>query len=878
MHLVITHEQADFDALAASLAVSLLDSQAVPVLPRRLNRNLRAYLTLYGDRLPFIEFDELPRQPIEHLTLVDTQSMISLKGVGPETRVSIVDHHPPAEGLPEAWQVSVDEVGATTTLLVEMLQEQPPVLEPLTATFLLLGIYEDTGSLTYGGTTARDVRAAAWLMEHGANLEIAAEFLNHPLSNGQRLLYDRLLENAETLTFHGASVVIACASAEGLDDEISTIAHKLRDLFDPDGLFVLVALDSHVQLVARSTSGAIDVARVAEHFGGGGHDRAAAALIRDKVISSVRAELLSLLPAVVAPALTVGEIMSRGPHLLGPQVTVAQAARAMQRFGHEGYPVVEGGKVIGLLTRRAVDRAMAHGMGSRPVASVMDAGNVVVRPGDSIQHLQRMMILHDWGQVPVVDPQDGSIIGIVTRTDLIKSLGLAQPRITRSAWIDKLEQALPAVRLALLKRIATAAEERGDAVYIVGGFVRDLLLDQPSTDFDVVVEGEAIGLAQKLAADLGGRVSSHRRFGTAKWILEPQAPPLVELWPAVDESEADLPASLDFVTARTEFYTHPTALPSVERGSIKLDLHRRDFTINTMALRLDGRHYGQLLDPWGGERDLRDGKIRVLHSLSFIDDPTRMLRAVRLEQRLGFSIEARTLQLLKEARPLLERVSGERIRSELALIFSEPSCLAALGRLMELGLLAAIAPDLTWDDWLASRFDCASAFQAPHQWNLAHPPDREGLFYALWLFRLAPGRAQAVCERLHMAAGPRALILQANRLGSLMQSLPGGLPPSAVVERLESASESALAAAWIALQDDPEARKLIASYLTLWRAVQPTVDGDDLRRLGLPPGPAYRRVLSQLRAAWLDGDIADQEQERCRLKTLLAEEAHDRST
>jgi tRNA nucleotidyltransferase (CCA-adding enzyme) len=877
MHLIVTHEQADFDALAASLAVSLLDSQAIPALPRRLNRNLRAYLTLYGDRLPFVEFDELPRQPIEHLTLVDTQTMVSLKGVGPETRVSVIDHHPPAQGLPEAWQVSVDEVGATTTLLVEMLQEQPPPLEPLTATLLLLGIYEDTGSLTYGGTTARDVRAAAWLMEHGANLEIAAEFLNHPLSNGQRLLYDRLLENAETLTFQGASVVIACASAEGLDDEISTIAHKLRDLFDPDGLFVLVALDSHVQLVARSNSDAIDVARVAEHFGGGGHDRAAAALIRGKKISSVRAELLSLLPAVVTPALTVGEIMSRGPHLLEPQVTIAQAAKAMQRFGHEGYPVVEEGSVIGLLTRRAVDRAMSHGMGGRPVASVMDAGNVVVRPGDSIQHLQRMMILHDWGQVPVIDA-DGSIIGIVTRTDLLKSLGLAQPRDARSAWVDKLEQALLAARLALLKRIAAAAEERGDAVYIVGGFVRDLLVDQPSTDFDLVVEGDAIGLARQLAADLGGRVSSHRRFGTAKWILERQAGPLIEQLRALGDSGRELPASLDFVTARTEFYTHPTALPSVERGSIKLDLHRRDFTINTMALRLDGRHYGELLDPWGGERDLQDGKIRVLHSLSFVDDPTRMLRAVRLEQRLGFNIEKRTLQLLKEARSLLERVSGERIRSELALIFAEHSCRAALERLSELGLLAAISPDLTWDSWLASRFECALSFQAPQTWNLAQAPERQGLLYALWLFRLPPERAGAVCDKLHVGASQRSLIMQANRLGSIMQSMPAGLGPSAVVERLESCSESALAAAWIALQDEAETRKLIESYLADWRAVHPSVDGDDLRRLGLPPGPAYRRVLYQLRAAWLDGQISDQKQERRLLEKLLAEEVHDRSS
>ncbi len=194
----------------------------------------------------------------------------------------------------------------------------------------------------------------------------------------------------------------------------------------------------------------------------------------------------------------------------------------------------------------------------------------------------------------------------------------------------------------------------------------------------------------------------------------------------------DLPASLDLVSARTEFYAHPTALPSVQRGSIKLDLHRRDFTINTLALRLDGVHYGELLDPWGGGRDLRDRLIRVLHSISFIDDPTRMLRAVRLEQRLGFAIEARTLELMQQAMPLLDRVSGERLRDELALVLDEACAGAILTRLQALGLLSAIHPALDWDAWLEARFIEARTFQPPEAWRLRETPQPERLHYALW--------------------------------------------------------------------------------------------------------------------------------------------------
>jgi tRNA nucleotidyltransferase (CCA-adding enzyme) len=286
----------------------------------------------------------------------------------------------------------------------------------------------------------------------------------------------------------------------------------------------------------------------------------------------------------------------------------------------------------------------------------------------------------------------------------------------------------------------------------VGGFVRDLLLGAPSVDFDLVVEIDAIGLAHSLVDVYGGRISSHRRFGTAKWRLDREHPNLLQdLGGRLVEAD-ELPENLDFVTARTEFYLHPTALPSVERGNIKLDLHRRDFTINTLALRLDGRFYGQLLDYWGGGRDLREGLIRVLHSISFIDDPTRMLRAVRLEQRLGFEIESRTLELLKQALPLLDRVSGERIRSELILMFREGHLLEIMARLEEIGLLEAIHPAFTWDVWLKARFEQARAFIPPQEWYLTITPKREFLLYSLLCFRLSTEEAKAVCNRLHLPA------------------------------------------------------------------------------------------------------------------------------
>jgi len=519
---------------------------------------------------------------------------------------------------------------------------------------------------------------------------------------------------------------------------------------------------------------------------------------------------------------------------------------------------------------------MTYGMGKNPISSIMEAGDLVVHPGDSVQHLQRVMIQYGWGQVPVADLETDEIIGIVTRTDLLKTLGAAVDDTPMASLADRLKNALPPARLELLKLVARQAEAGNDALFIVGGFVRDLLLGAPSVDFDLVVEIDAIELTQSLVDVYGGRISSHRRFGTAKWLLDREQPNLLQdLGGRLVEAD-ELPQSLDFVTARTEFYLHPTALPSVERGSIKLDLHRRDFTINTLALRLDGRYYGQLLDYWGGGRDLREGLIRVLHSISFVDDPTRMLRAVRLEQRLSFEIESRTLDLLKQALPLLDRVSGERIRSELILMFKEDHLLEIMTRLEEIGLLRAIHPTFAWDEWLKIRFEEARTFTPPQEWHLTITLKMEFLLYSLLCFRLSAEDAKAVCHRLHLPASIRTDILEANRLGYELHALTEGIKPSEVVARLEGSREEAIAAAWLALADRPEARDLLYRYLTDWRMVTSQADGDTLRTLNLPPGPAYRRILWSLRAAWLDGVISTAEEEAALLHRLI-EEAKDHS-
>jgi tRNA nucleotidyltransferase (CCA-adding enzyme) len=732
----------------------------------------------------------------------------------------------------------------------------------------MLGIYEDTGALSYQTTDPRDLRAAAWLLERGANLLVVDKYLNHPLTDEQTALYQMLADNAQPYQFNGHAVIITSAKVAQPVSEISTLAHKLRDLYEPDAIFMLVQMGDYIQMVARSTNEAVDVGKIAASFGGGGHGRAAAALIREGSLASVYESLVYHLQSAIQPSITVGQIMSYGaPQTLSPDDTIGEAAARMRRYGFEGFPVVEEGRIIGMLTRREIDRAMHHGLEKHPVSRYMRAGEVYVRPQDSVSTLRRVMTEHDWGQVPVVDPATGALLGIVTRTDLIKQW--ATPAKERAETLARqMSETLPAAQLRLLQQVGAVAHELGYPLYVVGGFARDLLLGHPNFDLDLVVEGDAMRLAAELVRRHGGRLRSHRRFGTAKWILPAQ----------VDADEAQLPEALDFVTARTEFYEHPTALPTVERSSIKQDLHRRDFTINTLAVRLTPDRWGELLDFYGGREDLEEGVIRVLHSLSFVEDPTRILRAARFEQRFGFRIEARTEELIADALDLLDRISPERIRHELELILAEAEPERAICRLQEMGVLAKLHPALRCEPWfVAKAAELRLALRSARDETSVSPPPMDvpsdaapRLYLALLLYNLPQAATMEALDRLRIRATYRQLSLEVARLAASIGGLKDNAArPSDIVAILDETSDEARLALRVAC-DDWLVRQRLDSYQRRWRHAQPLLNGDDLRKMGIPPGRVYRHILEALRAARLNGAVSSRADEEELARRLSA--------
>ena len=883
MQVILTHEQADMDALASQLGAWLLFPDALPLLPRNINRNGRRYLAAYGESLPYIALDDLPRESIETLILVDTQSMITLKGMSDQTRVIVFDHHPRREDLDPTWELHLVQSGSNASQMVMRILEEGIELSPLHATTLALGLYEDTGSFTYGSTTTEDLQAAAFCRQQGADLDTVGQFLYPPLSPGQRQLYDRLMKNVQTLQVENQTILAAKADAMDVQDEISSVAHKMRDVLNPDALLLLVSTQEGIRLVARSTTDQVDVSSIAEEMGGGGHRRAASALIRpeehlnpEETHQFLEAQFNAMLADLgrhVSPAVTVAGIMSKDPLILSPDTSVEEAHRLMQRYGYEGYPVVSEGCVVGLLNRREVDRAINHGL-DLTVESLMSAGKVTIQPDAALETLQTLMGQSGWGQVPVVDPHNGEIIGIVTRTDLLKTL-TPQPELpTQEEVARMLEEAVPPARLALLHTLAEEADKINLPIFVVGGFVRDLLLERPSLDFDIVVEGDAIFFARRLAERFGGRVLTHQRFGTAKWDIAEIRRTVLARLPHVENGEAArLPETLDLITARTEFYEQPAALPTIESSSIKMDLHRRDFTINTLALRLDGDHYGRIHDYWGGLSDLHKGSIRVLHALSFVDDATRLLRAVRFEQRFGFQIEPRTLALMAESLPLLDRLTGARLRHEINLMLAEPQAPAMLGRLAELGILASIHPSLPWNNSLAQHLADLDVEAIDPAWALTSPTGqltlRQILGYLVWLGQLPENTLRSIASRLRFKSNLKRLLTETSRINRLLPGLVGS-KPSEFVHAFENTSSLSLYAAYL-ICEKPACRQALWHFTSQWAHINPHTTGDDLRQMGLQPSPAFGRILTSLRDAWLDGEVQSRQEEEDLRDRLVAE-------
>ncbi|MCE5203841.1 MAG: CBS domain-containing protein [Actinomycetia bacterium] len=862
--LVVGHANPDFDAYASMVGATKLYPGTKAVFLGSQNANVREFHNLHEDFLDFVDLKVLDLGAVSRVIMVDTRDATRIGELGPvvtrpDVEVIVYDHHPPAEGdLTPAEDHSM-LVGATTSIVVHEIQDQGMPLTPLEASVLLLGIHEDTGSLTYVNTTAYDAEAVAFLMESGADLEVVNEFLARALNEQQRQLLEQLVDSLQVWDVRGQRVAVGTARASEYIDSASVLTHHICEELGHRVAVAIIEMPGRIHVVGRSRLVEVDIGAVLGRLGGGGHAQAASAALKDASMGDVVSRLREALALEVPPPLTVGDIMSRPVRMATPSMSMAEAGRLMATWGHGGLPVLDEGRLVGLVTRKDVDKAVRHGLDHAPVTGFMAREPITVDPDTPVEDLRRLLATAGIGRVPVVS--GSSVVGIVTRKDLLRAeYGAAYLDRTVSRkkgeaserFMASFERLLPEEVRAAVRTIGRLAAEEGLRAHVVGGFVRDMLLGRPNLDVDVVIEGDGLAFSQRVAELLGWHVKVHRRFGTAVLVV-------------------NRTLHVDVTSARTEYYTRPGALPTVERSSLRQDLFRRDFSINAMAASIAPDSFGAIVDPFGGLGDLERGVIRSLHSLSFVEDPTRVLRAARFETKYAFKIDGPTEALLRQAvdMQMLEEVSGARLREELLDIIDEEHVAPVLSRLEDFGALHTLLPegidcDVVIDevarttaayDRLASEFEHPVRRRVTLVVPLAASAGRSGA--EKWLRRMRFGKEYAIPT---LAAAERRVALgrmledgRRMRDSRLFFALDA-LPPETVIYLWGVSRELG--------------RQRIEKFVTELRKVRLEVSGHDLVALGLEPGPEFSGILAQTLADRLDGRAVGREAELADLKRL----------
>ncbi|MBE9240672.1 A-adding tRNA nucleotidyltransferase [Synechocystis salina] len=917
MDLILCHQTADFDVLGAAVGLAKLHPGSRIVLTGGSHPTVRQFLALHRNEFPLIELRSVNSDKIRSLYIVDNQQgdrlgkaadWLTLPHV---QQIAIYDHHLNSPRDIEANILELEAVGASTTLIVEKLQRTDISLSMVEASVMALGIHVDTGSLTFTQTTVRDVKALAWLMEQGANLRLIGEYADPGFPPPLQFLFAEAMHNLRKEMVRGYWLGSVLLTTESFVPGLSHLTERLLSLTECDALLLGHVYDKgkdktkssgeqektgasnnnqRFSFIGRTRIPDTDLTQLLEPYGGGGHAQAAAVNLRDIEPTEVMADIYQGLQRQIPKPLLARDFMSSPVRTIRPHTTIEQAQRILFRYGHSGLTVVnQEEKLVGIISRRDLDLALHHGFSHAPVKGYMTRNVKTIDPDTPLPRIEAIMVADDVGRLPVM--AGDTLVGIVTRTDVLRQLlqdkqeqserfgdrlATSLPKFGQGNLLELLKTHLPAATWQLLTTAACQAQARGWHLYLVGGAVRDLWLRHSQgakkhqnitfQDIDLVVDGfhtkadvgAGVELAQALQGDYpGARLSVHGEFQTAAllWHKDPQ---LDSLW-------------VDIATARTEFYPYPAANPEVEASSIRQDLYRRDFTINALSIRLTNPSPGKLLDFFGGMNDLHNQQVRVLHANSFIEDPTRIYRAVRFVVRLGFDLEPQTETYIRYAiaSGVYERwrltehptpALTTRLKAELSIILKAPYWKGALTLLADLDALKCLHPELKLTEQLWWQVRCLS------RWLRWLDPERQ---LEHWLLRLGILLgALPPQERIKIATGlqlPKTMIDGLANLETMetaiakslgCQQCPG---PSVIYQTLKGYDRANLFL--VAARGHKVLRKQIWFYFSQLCQVSPFLTGHDLKALGYKPGPQFKQILTDLLNACLDGQLGDRQQE-----------------
>lgn len=866
--IITSHVNADFDAIGSMLAAQKLYPGAVIIFPGSQEKNLRDFfIHSMGYLFNMADPAAIDYSKTSRLVIVDTRQKNRLTGVAGlldknDLVIDIYDHHPPMPGEISGTNDVSKSYGATTTILCELLREKRIELTPEEATVMALGIYEDTGNFTYTSTTPADFAQAGYLLSCGASLNTIGSLVVKEMKTEQVTWLNELLTEMTAHQINGIAVHLSTISSLSYIPDLASIVQKIVRMENLDVFFAVVLMGTRVTIIARNRIPEVDVGKLLAEFGGGGHSYAASAKVEHQTLPQVELRLLELLKQQLKSIRVAKKLMSAPAITIHADRSCEDAAKLMTRYNINALLALDkdSGACVGYITRQVVEKLQFHKLGQQLVLDYMNSEALQVSPDADLAEIEEKIIEAKHRVLPVME--NGRILGVITRTDLLDYLVEHNREVSRTEKLminrpnartkhvrHLLDQRLDRRMLSLLKEMGPTARDLGLDVYVVGGFVRDLILDRPIEDVDVVVEGDGIAFARYYARKHGCRVNPHHKFNTAVIVFQDGF-------------------KVDVASARLEYYATPAALPVVEHSSIKMDLARRDFTINTLAIDLTPDGYGTLIDYFGAGRDLKDKTIRILHNLSFVEDPTRIFRAIKFANRFGFNIGKVTSTLIKNAVKIdtFKHLSGLRVLSELKQILSEENPIPAVETMAGYGIEKAIHQELTITP---NTYALLNDVKRALTWHDLLYLDEAYPRWAVYLMALLYRRPHRVCEeimaRLMVPVRERRMLMERRYKAENRLSLIESRYPISRQEMywglINFRTECLLY--MMALTKNGEIQKAISNFHTRHRYVKPLLRGRDLLSIGIKPGPVYTTILNLIINEKLDGKLEDRKDEIC---------------
>ncbi len=873
MYLITSHLNTDFDSLASMVAIQKVYPEAVICPPGAMSRKVRDFMSRHGHHWAskILTPKKINLDEVTLMIVVDTRSR---QRIGPfaalagrqDVAVHVYDHHPATPDDIPAEEFVYEPIGAATTMVLEHLLNERKEITPEEATLFALGIYDDTGALTYETTTERDIAAISYLRELGADLSGILSQVETDISSDDRKLLDTLAENTRELYINGAKINLTWAQTDKYVQGLSLFVNKLKEYCDAHVTIAVVNNGGKkINIIARSVEGILNVKEFLAPYGGSGHYQAGSATLTDRDIKELLDEIEKRLAGAITPMVCVADIMNSPVIAVSPDARVDEGYRTMLRFGVKSLPVANSnGEVVGMMTRKDLDKAHLHGLDRAKISDFMTQGIISLSAEASIDEAHRMMATYGFEKMPVLD-ENGKLIGTLSRATLLKALyrsglfsGEENSRdSTGFLWIENvthlMENSFSLKTLSLLRRVGTKAQELGMKAYLVGGTVRDILMGVHNMDIDISVEGDAEKLVMSWN-EPGCKATLHGRYKTGT-ITFPDG------------------EKVDVATARREFYEYAAATPIVQNSSLKQDLSRRDFTVNAMSISLSENDWGTLTDNFGGRADLKDKLLKILHNLSFVEDPSRVLRGIRLEQRLNMSFEDNTMRLLKSAvrGGLLECLSTTRVRAELELMSKETCFRKIVMRMCELGIWEALFPGMKVTRAADQRLHVMEHFIMQAK---KHEIDFKGME---WLISMAVVFSEAkydvkfsAMDRMNLNPNEREQLTKCFQQWPNVEKFCSGRKNAKNSEAYLFFKDYGTVPLlyWLTCLRTPESRRLIVEHMEFWTKAKGEYTGKDLQALGLK-GKEIGDALNAIKLAIIDGEIKNHDDEINFLKNYI---------